>query len=77
MKQVRRKADNIRRLLRKLGDTDEHRPLGDRFHRTQLRLGSGVADEVAANTFGRLGLAMHAFNLLLFKKFYTNDATAR
>lgn len=71
VKQVRRKADNIRRLLRKLGDTEEHRPLGDRFHRTQLRLGSGVADEATAHTFSELGLAMHQHNLVVCGRFYT------
>lgn len=34
VKQARKKADAIRRLLRKLGDMDEDRSLGDRFLRT-------------------------------------------
>lgn len=71
VKRVRRKAGNIRRLLRELGDTEEHRPLGDRFHRMQLRLGSGGIDEATAHTFSELGLAMHHFNLLVCEKFYT------
>lgn len=75
VKQVRRKADNIRRLLRKLGDTEEHRPLGDRFHRMQLALGSGVDDETTAHTFSELGLAMHQLNLLVCGKFYTKADT--
>jgi uncharacterized protein len=71
VKQARQRADNIRRLLRKLGDTDEHRPLGERFRRTQRRLESGVADEAEGHTFAELGLAVHAFNLLAHEKFYT------
>ncbi|MEO6992765.1 MAG: YkgJ family cysteine cluster protein [Lacunisphaera sp.] len=71
VKQARRKADSIRRLLRQLGDTDEHRPLGDRFRRTQRRLESGVTDKVAAGIFAELGQAVHQFNLLAHEKFYT------
>ena len=71
VKQARRRADNIRRLLRKLGDTEEHRPLGDRFRRTQRRMESGRADAAAGDTFAELGLAVHQFNLLAHEKFYT------
>lgn len=71
VKQARRQADNIRRLLRELGDADEHRSLGDRFRRTQRRLESGSADDAAAATFAELGQAVHAFNLLAHEKFYT------
>lgn len=71
VKQARQRVDKIRRLLRKLGDTEEHRSLDDRFHRTQQRVESSLADKKAANTFAELSLAMHAFTLLAFKKFYT------
>jgi Fe-S-cluster containining protein len=71
VKQARRRADNVRRFLRKLGDTEEHRSLGDRFRRTQRRLESGVADEAAGHTFAELGLAVHHLNLLAHEKFYT------
>jgi Fe-S-cluster containining protein len=71
VKQARQRADHIRRLLRHLGDNDEHRPLGERFRRTQKRMESGAADEAAAHTFSELGLAVHAFNLLAHEKFYT------
>ncbi len=71
VKQARRRADKIRRLLRKLGDTEERRPLGDRFRRTQRRLESGIVDEVAGATFAELGVAVHHLNLLAHEKFYT------
>ncbi len=71
VKQARRKADNIRRLLRQLGDTEEHRPLGDRFRRTQRRMESGAADAAAGATFAELGLAVHQLNLMAHEKFYT------
>lgn len=71
VKQARRRADQIRRLLRLLGDTEEHRPLAERFRRTQRRLESGTADQASAHLFAELGLAVHAFNLLAHDKFYT------
>jgi Fe-S-cluster containining protein len=71
VKKARRQADTIRRLLRKLGDTDEHHALTDRFLRTQRRVESGIADAAAANAFAELSLAVHAFSLLTHDKFYT------
>lgn len=71
VKQARRRADNIRQFLHKLGDTDETRSLGDRFRRTQRRLESGIAGEAAGHLFAELGLAVHQFNLLAHEKFYT------
>lgn len=71
VKNARRKADTIRRLLRQLGDTDEHRSLGDRFRRTQRRLESGDPDAAAGAAFAELGLAVHQFNLLAHEKFHT------
>ena len=69
--QARRRADTIRRLLRELGDTDTHRALGERFHRTSERLESGQADDAAKAKFADLSLAMHHFKLQAFDKFYT------
>jgi uncharacterized protein len=76
VKQARQKADHIRRLLRRLGDTDEHRSLGDRFRRTQRRLESGNADAAASILFAELGEAVHRFNLLAHEKFYTKVETS-
>ncbi len=73
VKQAQRKANKVRRLLRKLGDTDEDRSLGDRFRRTQKRVESGIADETTAETFADLGLAIHLLNLLAQDKFYSDD----
>jgi len=77
VKHARRRADHVRRLLRELGDTDEHRALGERFHRTSERIESGDADEAAKHTFADLSLAMHRLKLLSQKRFYTlNDASS-
>lgn len=72
---ARRRADKVRRLLRELGDKDEHRALGERFHRTSERLESGNADETAKAKFADLSLAVHRLKLLLHDRFYIqNDA---
>lgn len=71
VKQARRRADKVRRLLRELGDTDEHRALGERFHRTSERMESGNADESAKTKFADLSLAVHRLKLLLQSIFYT------
>jgi Fe-S-cluster containining protein len=71
IKKARRQKDHIRRLLRALDDTEEHRSLGERFRRTQRRMESTITDEAANHTFAELGLAVHAFNLLAHQKFYT------
>jgi hypothetical protein len=71
VKRARQQADNIRRLLRELGDTDEARSLNERFRRTQRRMESTITDKAANHTFAELGLAVHAFNLLAHRKFHT------
>ena len=75
VKLARRRADHVRRLLRELGDTDEHRALGERFHRTAERMESGNADEAAKAKFADLSLAVHRLKLLSQNRFYTlNEA---
>ncbi len=71
VKQARRRADHVRRLLRELGDTDEHRSLTERFHRTQRRMESGSASQTETHAFAELGQAVHALDLLTHEKFHT------
>lgn len=73
--QARRRADRVRRLLRELGDTDEHRALGERFHRTSERMESGEADVAAKAKFADLSLLVHKFKLEAHAKFYTQTET--
>ncbi len=72
VKQARRRADKVRRLLRELGDTEEHRALGERFHRMSERLEFGNADAAANAKFADLSLVMHRLKLQTLNKFYTN-----
>lgn len=71
VKQGKRKAERIRKLLRKMGCTDEKSSIGMRFRRMQRRVESGDVDYEMAEHFSELGLAVHQFDLLAHKKFYT------
>ena len=75
VKQARRRADGVRRLLCALGDSDEHRALGERIHRTSERLETGNADEAAKARFADLSLAVHRLRLLLQARFYSLNET--
>lgn len=74
VKRARQDADRILRLLRELGDTEEHRSLNERFRQTQERMEAGFADEEQGDRFAELSLAMHHFGLLTHDKFYTRAA---
>jgi len=76
IKEARRRADRVLRLLRELGDHDESLPLAQRFRRTLQRLESGGADDSAQATFAELGQAFHRLTLLAHDKFYTRSDKA-
>ena len=61
----------MRRLLRALGDHDEQRALGERFHRTSERLEAGTADPAAGALYADLSLAMHRLKLEAHTHFHT------
>ena len=71
VKNARRQADRVRKLLRRLGDTEEHRSLGERFHRMQERMEAAPPDAAALATFADLSLAVHRLKLLAHAKFFT------
>lgn len=73
---ARRRAEQVRRLLRALGDHDEHRALGERFHRTSERLEAGTADPAAGALYADLSLAMHRLKLEAHANFHTPPADA-
>lgn len=65
-----RRAEQVKRLLRKLGDTDESPALSIRFRRMKQRMESGSTDAQSAEIFSRLTLAVHGLNLRLDESFY-------
>jgi len=67
---ARQRADKVRRLLRAVGDSDEHLALSQRFRRTSKRIHRNEIDEQTADTFGELTLAVHHLNVLLSEAFY-------
>lgn len=77
VKQARRRADQVRGLLRQLGDHDEHRALGERFHRTSERLEAGEGDISARAAYADLSLAVHHLKRQAFAKFYTQTQPAQ
>jgi len=67
---ARGKADRVRRLLGRLGDTDEKLALSLRFQRTAKRLEQVGLDEETADGYGRLTLAVHDLTFLLAAAFH-------
>lgn len=68
---ARRQADRARKLLRRLGDTDEKRSLGERFHRVQCQLEADPSDPAALAMLADLSLAIHRLKLIAHENFYT------
>jgi Fe-S-cluster containining protein len=70
IREARRRVDKVKKLLRELGDADEHIALSVRFHRMKRRLETSELDEERADRFGDLTLAVHDLNVLLSGRFY-------
>jgi hypothetical protein len=73
VKQTRQRANKARRLLRELGETDEHRALGERFHRISEHLEAGNGDAEARAKYADLSLVMHHLKLQTLDHFYTKS----
>ena len=67
---ARQRANDVWRLLRQLGDQDEHLALAMRFRRTARRLEAADCGAETASLYGQLTLAVHELNLLLSQSFY-------
>jgi uncharacterized protein len=65
-----RRAERVKSLLRQLGDSDEHRPLAQRFRRMRRRLESLPRDEETSDRFAELTLEVHQLNLLIHSRFH-------
>lgn len=66
---ARRQADTVRRILRKLGDTDEGVPLSRRYQRMMRQPIDLSADERLVNLRGELMLAVAALAAVLERDF--------
>jgi len=74
LRAAQRRADRVKRLLRQLGDADEHISLRRRFQRMARRCQSRAPQATTAALFSRLSLAMHELNLTLRDRFYPGTA---
>jgi hypothetical protein len=70
VRSARDRAEKVRRLLTRLGETDEQSALAVRFRRTAKRLERLGLDQETAEAYGHLTLAFHELNLLLSESFY-------
>ena len=75
IRSARRRVNEVKALLHKLGDRDEHIPLRARFRRMKHRFEAGPPDDPAAELFGRLTLSVHDLNVLLSDEFYPGNKT--
>lgn len=79
VERTRRKADQIRKLLRELGETCETRPLSARFHTLRRRMESGAGESSAEweermDRYATLSLAVHELQRLLRREFYPDPS---
>jgi len=70
IERARKRADQVRELLRQLGDTDEQIALASRFRHTQQRLERLASDDSSADLYGNLTLAVHDLNQIITDAFY-------
>jgi len=70
VRQARRRSEDVKRLLRELGDTAEQTALGARFRQVKQRMESGNCAPAAAEVFSRLTLAYHDLTVILSESFY-------
>jgi Fe-S-cluster containining protein len=73
IRETRKVADQVRCLLKQLGDGDSHLPLSRRFSRMRRRFESGglkAMDEDLTEEYAELTLAVHKLQLLLQRGFY-------
>jgi len=76
IQRTRKAADQVRRLLRELGDQDEWLPLSRRFRRMRRQCEAGglaAMDEGAVECYAELTLCVHQVQLLLQREFYPGN----
>ena len=70
IRDARGRAEKVRRLLRQLGDEDEHVALSLRFRRMQRRMETKLGGDETVEIFSQLTLAVHDLNLAMRERFY-------
>ncbi len=70
VRKTRRRAAQVRRWLRELGDTEEQLALSTRLRRTTKRVTAICLDPRSAHIYSLLTQADHDLNLLLSQAFY-------
>jgi Fe-S-cluster containining protein len=70
IREAQARAAKVERLLKELGNKDEHFPLSARFRQTSANLEKGRLDEETADLYGELTVAVHDLNCLLSDAFY-------
>ena len=69
IRRTRRQSEKIGKLLRELGDENEHKALTVRFRQMQRRMETCDLDEASADRFGELTLAMLDLQVMLSGEF--------
>ena len=77
IRSARQRAEQVRKLLVRAGDTDDTRPISLRFKRVQRRCESGALGVEAVDAFGELTLAVHALKVILSTHFYPGEIVKR
>jgi uncharacterized protein len=73
IQRTRTAAQEVRRLLRQLGDVNENLSLSLRMRRTSSRMQQGTVRAEEAASYGCLTVAYLKLTSLLSKRFYTGD----
>jgi uncharacterized protein len=70
IRDAQKRAAKALRLLRELGNEEEHLTVAHRFRRVKRKMESGAIDPALRGKFSELSLAMHRLNLRLSESFY-------
>lgn len=73
IRSAHRKADQVKGLMRELGDTEESQALSVRFKALLRQVERRAFPLDQANKYAQLTTAMHSLNVLLITKFYPGD----
>ena len=63
-------AEEVRKMLRELGEISEQLPLSSRFRRLTRQFDAEPPEAAAAEKYGSLTQAMHQLNLTISRSFY-------